>query len=244
MTIVSPTTNERVVRTLLLTGMFAIFGGYFLYDGYVGYPKKNLQKAVEALQPVPDQLPPIDPTMNKQRHAEIVAELKANPRTMRADLVRRLGEPPWRNPAGDELRYFGPAGVIIVKLVGDRVQDAVFQPGEKNEAELLVQKVFGFGLSPVALFMILHLFRVIRTKVVLDDRVLAVRGRPEVPVDAITGFNAEQFAKKGFLDVSYAADGHERTLRLDDYVIRDFRPLVDELCRRTGLPHPLPPPKD
>lgn len=241
-TIVSPTTTERIVRTVLLMGMIGVFSGLFLYDGFAGYPKKNLHKAVEALDPVPDELPVIDPGITRAV-AESVSKQVQEQRVTRRDIVEELGQPAWENELGDDLRYFGPGGALVLALTGDLVQRVSFLPGEKREADLLVQKVIGFGLLPAAVFLVFQLLRVITTKVVLSDDGLKVRGRPLISFDAFTGLNAEKYRKKGYLDLAYEDQSREKTVRLDDYVIREFHAIVSEICGRCGFDNPLSSPE-
>ncbi len=240
--IVTPTTSERILRTLGLTALCCVFSGWFLYDGYVGYPAQNLEKAVEALDPVPEQLPTIDPAITNAGVEPWLTDFRQE-RITRADILEHFGPPEWESPARDEIRYFGPGGVLRFSLSGDLLRDAAYVAGEKDDTELAWQRILGYLLVPVALAMILQLLRVLTTRVVLDDDGLKVRARALIPFDAMTGLDAARYRKKGYMDLSYTVDGKPRKVRLDDYIIRDFRPIVTEICERCGLENPLPPPQ-
>ncbi|MEE9296112.1 MAG: hypothetical protein V3W34_14295 [Phycisphaerae bacterium] len=240
--IVSPTTTDRIVRTVGLTAMFAVFSGWFLYDGFVGYPNENLTKAVESLDPVPEELPPINPAITKAATADFTGDLKRQQLSW-ADITSQLGRPGWESVDQSEIRYFGPGGVLRISLSGDRAQDGRYVPGHNDDIELVWQKLLGAVMLPVALGMILQLIRVLTTKVVLTDQALILRARPPIPFDAMKAIDAGKLRKRGSLDLHYSYNEKQKKVRLDDYVIRDFRPIVAEICNRCNFENPLPPPK-
>jgi hypothetical protein len=236
--IISPTTNERIIRTLGITAMFAVFSGLFLYDGYVGYPNKNIAKAVESLDPVPSELPAINPAVTYQSTESFVGEDFAEAKS-RQDLEDVFGAPGWVNSDATESYYFGPGGVLRLELDGDLVRLVEYVPGEKDDVDLSIQKWLGFVLAPFALLMLLQIVRVLMTRVELSDDGLKLRGRKVVGFDAMRSLDATQFRKKGFVDLSYDDNGSSKTVRLDDYVVREFRPIVEEICRRCGFDSPI-----
>ncbi len=240
--IVSPTTNERIIRTFGLAALFGVFSGWFIYDGYVGYPEKNLEKAIESLDPVPDTLPPIDDAVTEAA-AAVWVDRPSDSRHTRAEVVAAFGEPGWESADRNDIRYFGPGGMLAYTLRGDLVADVVYTAGDKNDTELVWQRYLGFGLLPVALGFVLQFVRVVTTRVELSDAGLNVRGRPVIPFDAMKSIEAKHYRKKGFVDLSYSQDGRNKTVRLDDYVIRDFRPMIETICERCHIDDPLPPPK-
>lgn len=237
--IVSPTTTERMLRTLGLLGLFSLFSGWFIYDGNIGYPEHNIKKAIESLDPVPDDLPPIHQDVNQESTESWVFDSTAEPRD-RAEIIEQFGPAGWENPSGDRMCYFGPGGMLTLKVSGDQVLSGDYQPGDKPDSELMWQKLLGAIMLPVALIMACQLVRVITTRVTLDDNGLKVRGRPVIPFDAMTGIDAAKYRKKGFLDLSYTQSGKNKKVRLDDYVIRDFKAMITEICRRNEFDNPLP----
>ena len=72
--IVSPSTNARILRSVITAGVVTVFGVWFLYDGYVGYPRENIVKAIESLNHVPDELPRIDAGVTKKLEEEWAGE--------------------------------------------------------------------------------------------------------------------------------------------------------------------------
>lgn len=241
--IVSATTSERIVRTLGLTAMFSLFSGWFLYDGFVGYPNENLKKAVESLDPVPDELPTMNSAVTKNSTADFVGDLSREQLSM-DDVTSRFGQPGWENAAGSELHYFGPGGNLRITISGGKPQEGVYTSAHSDDIELMFQKLLGATLLPVALIMILQLIRVLTTKVTVTDQALIVRGRPPIPFDAISAIDASKLRKRGALDIRYTLNGQRKKVRLDDYVIRDFRAVVTEICSRCDLENPLAAPKE
>ena len=76
MILISPTTTERRIRTVAITAGAFVLGAWFLYDGYVGYPAKNLSKAAAALNPAPENLPPLNDLISRSVAEALIEELK------------------------------------------------------------------------------------------------------------------------------------------------------------------------
>ncbi len=243
--IVSPTTTERLLRTMAMTAMLAVFSGWFLIDGYITWPAENLTDAVEALDPIPTPLPTIDPAVTSDIAKRLAAELedkRITPDRMTGeDIIQQLGQPAWQKTEAGETRYvyFGPAGVIDVTLNGDVVDSISFKEGVRDEIELAIQLIFGYGMMPLVAIMLIQLVRVATTKAVLDQQGLRLRGKPLIPFEHMKRLDTALFQKKGIVDVVYTAGNKEKTVRLDHYVLRDFRRIVTEICSRCGFESPL-----
>lgn len=239
--IVSPPPTERILRTLTMTVILAGFGCWFLYDGYIAWPAKNLAAAVQALFPVPDPLPVMNPVITLQAADAALSEFKAAQRYTRGDIVRRLGEPAWSGNVEGTTHawYFGPGGVLKVALTGDLVKSIGFQPGTHDESELHWQKILGFGMIPFACFAALRLIRDLTVRVRLDETGLTPAGGPTIPYSAMTALDAARYRKKGIVALTYELNGSRRTIRLDEYAIRDFRDIVRAICERRGFEVPF-----
>ncbi len=74
------------------------------------------------------------------------------------------------------------------------------------------------------------------------DRFPGAKGAMElvmlVPFEALTEMHAEQYARKGWVDLDYEVEGNAGTLRLNDYKIKAFPEIVAETCRRKGFEDP------
>lgn len=243
--IVSGTTTERIVRTSIVTVMFLGFSAYSFYDGYVGYPKQNLTERLRTdfAAAAPQTLPPISEKVVEG------AETDIQPGSPVSGLADQFGIEPLKHtdPASRAESYylFGAGGHIKVTTARGEITKAEFLKGPKHtEADLLAQKVMGIGVGLVGLIMFAHWLRVILTRAELNDEGLQLRGRPFVPFSAMKAFHAADFRKKGWMDLEYEVGGASRTVRLDDYVIKKFNPILDEICARTGLPDPRPAPAE
>ncbi len=236
--IVSGTTKERIVRTLILTGWVGVFGGWFLLDGVSGYPKDNLEKAVAELVPLPEQTPEIHPDITKES-VERFAETFKSSRLTQRELIEDRGEAGWTSPRHDELRYFGPGGQMIVTLAGDLVTGVEFQDGAHTETDLDAQLYLGAVLLAIAAVMMIQTVRVLMTRVELDDSGLKMRGRAVIPFSAMTELDTEDYRRKGYLDVIYKDGDKSGSVRLDDYVHRAFRPIVSTICEKCGFENPI-----
>lgn len=238
--IISPSTNARILRSVVTAAVVTVMGTWFLYDGYIGYPRENITKAIESLNPVPDELPRIDAGVTKQLSEDLAAELHEG-RLARALVYERLGEPAWLNEAGDDARYFGPGGMLGVSFKGDVVEDLFFNEGVKDDIELMWQKLLAGLMLPIGFILILQTLRVLTTKFVLDDNGLTLGGRRAIPFDAMTGLDASKFRQRGFVVLQYSVNGLSKRARLDDYVIRDHRAIITEICTRRDFENPLSP---
>ncbi len=243
--IVSGTTVDRIVRTCAITLMVVLFCGWFLYDGHVAWPRENLEKAVQALEPVPDELPEMNDAVTPAAATALLEEMEqkrgTSERLTRGDVEKRFGAPGWeqRKDGRVELYYFGSAGALRLQLRGEVVADGAFVDGYHDHVELMTQLIFGYALLPFAAIMLIQLVRVLRTRVVLSDEGLRIGRRPTIPFEAMTGLDASAYRAKGYVVLKYQEQGRERQVRLDSYVIREFSTIVSEICRQRGFENPL-----
>jgi hypothetical protein len=230
----SRTTLEHVIRKGILTMMVAGFAIAFAYDGLYGYPHKNLKEALRNLDPKPESEPPINPAVTSKS----VAWIKKG--TLLKDVVARFGEPGWRTPGGSKVYYFGPAYTLTLTTSANLVLDVEGREAkDKTAYDLMVQKVLAVILTVIAVPLIIHYVRVLTYKARLTEAGLKLTGKPFVPLDAMKSLDSSDYQRKGWVDIAYALDGVDGTLRLDDYKIRQFRPILAAICQRKGFELPL-----
>lgn len=240
----SQTTTERKVRTAAFMILFLGAGAWFLYDGLIGYPNQNLAAAFTALQSegIIDEVP--DPLPDVINRGVTAAYVRALPAPIDIASVRTaVGDPGLTAEDGGKVCYFGPGGVLILTVDGARVIDHrwVAAAHDHDEGEQRNQVYLGSALVALGLVWVFVLVRVLRTRVALTDAGLTIGGAAPIPFDAMTGIRAERYAKTGRLDLDYTIDGRARSIRLDNYVIREFRPIITAICERKGFDNPLPP---
>lgn len=263
--IVSGTTTERIVRTALLLLIFGGLSVWSFLDAYVAYPRENVTKELESKGiAATNPLPAIHEEVTAERYkvAESPGQGKAgnrdpgvesldkllqrldikSPATLGA-IVDRVGVQPFRHD--DKAMFFGPGGFMQFTVSGDQLKSYGWTDGpEYTETDLFIQKCQAFGLAPVGLLLLIQLIRVLRTRATLSDEGLTLRGKATIPFGAMTGFSSDMYERKGWLELDYSLDGGKGAVRLDNYVIKEFRPIIEAICERAGLENPLPPPED
>jgi hypothetical protein len=94
----------------------------------------------------------------------------------------------------------------------------------RGELDIRIQKLLGFGLTPLGVFAgVWFLYRSRGSYRLTADDVLHVPGHPPVPASAVTELDKSRFDKKGIVYVKYAlpdATGAAATgsITLDDFV--------------------------
>jgi len=242
MRIESGPTKERKVRTLLLAAFCAGMAGWFAYDGWVGYLAKNIQEHRDQLSPeerakVPH--PKIYPTVTKQS----VAGAKEATKKIDADAQRKALQALYGGPPSFEddkaWYYFGPAYRVKVILKNGKPRKIITQAAEKTMGEIRSQKALAIILGVVSLLLLLHLIRVWRTHLVLDDDGLRLGRIGPIRWDQMESLNCDRFQKKGWVDLLYSNNGTERRLRLDEYHLAGFDEVIAALCSRKKFEDPV-----
>jgi hypothetical protein len=231
-------TLEQIVRKGILVLMVVGFAIAFAYDGYVRYPQKNLDEALRSLDPPPKARPPIHPGITSEATRGIAdGEIRRL-----QDVVDRFGPPGWKRTDGltTEHIYFGPAYVMKLTTTSGVITGKEFsESAYKDESAIYMQKVFAAGLMVLAVPIVLHYIWVLAYRVCVTGQGLKVTGRPFIPFERMRSIDASRYKDKGWIDLFYRLDGKERTLRLDEYWIREFKPVMTEICHNTGIGNPL-----
>lgn len=111
----SGTTGERRTRVLIFLVMCTAFTLWFAYDGFIGYPGKNLEWARQALPQQPSSLH-ADPRVNSANLAELARQSKT---LERSELEKLLGPPAVEQTR--ELRYLGPDLAVTVRVENGKI---------------------------------------------------------------------------------------------------------------------------
>jgi hypothetical protein len=127
MHIESGSTGERRTRVLIFLVMCVAFTLWFGYDGLIGYPKKNLEWARQAL---PERLPDLraNPRINDANLGELERMAagrkdQASHEVTRQQVENLLGPPVFEQKK--ELRYVGPDLAVTVRLDEGKVFEVV-----------------------------------------------------------------------------------------------------------------------
>lgn len=229
--IISGTTRERKARAAFMTAMLIGLASWFFYDALIVYPRKNIEAVRDALVPRPDILPRIDPAIKPS----VKDSLQSG--DLLSSVISRLGAAGWQHE--NEYRWFGPNGSLRVIADGSTVGEVEWIRG-KNDT--VAQVWIGSSMAVLGLAMLLRLIHVWRTRVVLDDGGLKIGGKSVIPLDAMTEIDPARYQEKGWIKLAYADGDRRRSVKLDDYVIEQFRPIVNAICEHKDWPDPLPPP--
>jgi hypothetical protein len=99
---------------------------------------------------------------------------------------------------------------------------------KKSDFDILLQRLIGFALTPVGLFLLFKFLRESRGELKLDGDVIYVPGHPPVPIPSITAVNNVRWEKKGIAIFDYRlADGTSGRFKIDDFVF--VRPPTDAI---------------
>jgi hypothetical protein len=225
----SGTSTERIIRSLLLCVLVDVFAMYFLYDGYVGYPRKNAEQLTKLIGLPPEQAPVPNDTVTAERGRALAETVRAGGDL--GTLSGELGPPGLRQ--SDAAFFVGPGGWLKADLRGDMLVSARWYDGPHSEADQSIQRIIGWLLVAGGLAAMLNLIRVIMTRAQLSEAGLQVTGHRPIPFEAMTGLRHSDSSGVGVLE--YTASGQSWTLRLDPYIYRQADEIARVIADRKGF---------
>ncbi len=232
--IVSGTTTERIARTTLVTVLVSGFAIWFLWDGYVRYPRDNARQLLESLGLDRNQTLTINPKLTTAEARRLMGAVRNRAPYDEAEAV--LGDPAIEH--GDQAYYLGPGGHLRLRVASGRVAAIAWIDGVHSEMSQALQRWLGYVLGLFGLILLVRFVRVVTTRVSLTDAGLKVRGHPTVPFSAIKSLRRERSGKIGLIDLGYEVNGQKRVARLDNYVINKYDAVLTAICEQTGLADP------
>lgn len=100
-----------------------------------------------------------------------------------------------------------------------------------SDTDILVQKILGYGLPPVAILLMARWWYRSRGRVRLDPHdTLHVPGRDPIPLASMTSMDDSLWERKGITSIDYTTSDGERRVRLDDFVYQ--RGPIDKIHDR------------
>ena len=230
----SGTTGERTIRATVMALIVVTLSVYFLYDGYVGYPRENVVLFAQTMG-VEFDAGKVDQTLTQKRAEGIVAQIDKGDSAK--ELFNALGEPHLK--MDNKIYYVGPAARIQATILNGRINAIVVDLAQHKESDIFLQKLLGFGLAPFAVILAVQFIRVLTTRVVLTDAGLQVGRGKTIQFDAMTALDSTKYPRTGYVDLVYEDAGQTKVQRLDNYVIKEFQPLIEALCEHRQFPNPL-----
>ena len=234
--IVSGTSTERVVRTLLLMLLIDGFTVAYLWDGYVGYTRQNANEFVRLLGLPSNATPSINSTLKASEAQRIAQVIKAGDDLSAVTAV--LGKPSLEQ--GGDAYFLGPGGWLKVQLTGNRIANVTWTNGPKTESDQQWQRWIGYSLAVVGLIFAVRLALILTTRLTLSDDGLWMRGQRLIPFDAITALRADPAGRSGCVELEYSRLGRLNRLRLDAYAYKELPRMVAAICERKGFVNPWP----
>lgn len=226
----SGTTMERWLRAALLAVVINGFAAAFLWDGYFGYARENVESLVKSLGLSVEPLPAFNPNLT----AELARESLDRQATLPA-----IGEPALT--VGEDAYFFGPAGYIKAHRERGKSASLEWVDGPAHSAtDLMYQRWIGYALGVLGLVALGHLGRVATTRAVLSDQGLAIRGKRLITIEAMHGIRDKR-TTGGTLEIEYRDGEAARSVELDSYVYRDRDAIVEAICEAKGFDNPLQP---
>lgn len=245
MTRTSGPNRERIVRNGIFLLMCVGMGGWFAYDGWIGYLDEN-QEVNRELLPVEIRdkanASRVYPNANSNVVREVVEKTKNAPfDEQRSKLESLLGGPPTLE-AGGSLYYFAQDGILKVGERGERVffGDEPFLTSEKHHTltSILTQKLFGVAVGLVGLYMLVFLWRVVSRRAEVSDAGLTLNGGKPIPFESMKSLDDSEFRKKGRIYLECEGTTPPRVL-LDEYHFAEFDQIIAAICEKTGFNDPV-----
>ena len=234
--ITSGTSTERAVRAILLMVLVGCFTVAYLWDGYVGYARKNATELVRLLGLPTEAAPPTHAQLSAAEGRRLAQQARSGEEL--SVITSVLGKPGLEH--GGDAYFLGPGGWLKVQLAGNRIASVFWTDGPKTEPDQQWQRWIGYALAVGGLAVGVHLALVLGTRLTLSEGGLKIRGRPLIPFDAITALRSGPSVPAGCVEVEYSLEGRSQRLRLDRYVYKRLSEIATEICERKGFPNPWP----
>lgn len=240
MRIESGVTKRALLRQGMVVGLLLVFAAWFGWDGWVGYPKTNMEDAKKNFPVVPEGPVGQSAEVTQESVQQFKDQLKDSSHPlMIADLNRKWSDPQYLGAAeangggGKAAFYVGTCGWAKVAMSGDAVTDITWQSASNNASSILVQKLLAAALVVGAMIPLGILLGRMSGKYVLDDKGLTLSGGQPIRYEQMTAIDLADLQKKGLVRLKYKNDkGQDATAVLDEEMIEKFEDIVLNLCEK------------
>ena len=238
-TIVSGTSLERIVRTVLLMVLIDGFAVAYLWDGYFGYAKENERELSRLLGLSSDtSLCCANPILTANEGRRIAQAAKVGDELSTVTFV--LGGPNFH--LYRDVYFLGPGGwlKVEIELLEGRIENVAWTDGPKTESDQQWQRRIGYALAVGGLIAAVRLALALTTRLTLTDDGLWIGPQRLIPFDAITALPPDPAGRLGCVELQYTRLGRLTRVRLDRYVYKRLPEIVTQICQRKGFPNPWP----
>lgn len=224
--------TERIVRSLLLFLLGAVFAGAFLLDGYFGYAENNVRQLVKQLGLPDSPLPSANPKVTADAARAMVESAGKNSHP--SDWTKRFGAPALERDG--ENYHLGPGGYLRLRIQGARVVKAEWFNGIHSETDIAMQCWIGLTLSVFSAGFFVNLVRVARFRVVVSEAGLRIGGSPVIPFHVIRGIRRDPASLTGRTSLECENGGERKAVVLDAYYVKRVDEVVAAVREGAGLP--------
>lgn len=116
--------------------------------------------------------------------------------------------------------------------------------GFHGEMDILIQKLIVIGLALGALVAIWWYAHCQKRRAIADDAGLSPEAGVLIPWDAITRVDNTRWKRSGIVDVTYMLNGEEKITKLDDYLLDNLPPVLNEVAVRATKAQVIMPAED
>lgn len=200
----APACRSYAIRIVICLLMVLSFGGWYAYDGTIGYPS-----SVERL---------IDHS-RKDENTRGRMEIKLT-KLSPAHKAIWVSFTNW-NQTDPEAR----------QLLDEMFHD---EEGWHSDLDIKVQKILAGVLGLIALGVGYWLYSYNHKHVALDETALVVPGSGRVELASVTGIDDMRWEKDQLFEVHYTAGATAKTLRLDSFDWDQLNPIREALLQTKG----------
>jgi hypothetical protein len=124
----------------------------------------------------------------------------------------------------------------------DTVVKSTSTEGWHSGFEIQLQKYLTYALGVISIGAIIWFFRCQRRRAIADENGLSTEPGLIIPWSDITKIDNTRWKKMGIVDVEYSGtDGRIHRTSLDDYLLDDLPPVLNELSVRADKAQFIPP---
>ena len=200
----APACRSYAIRIVICLLMVLSFGGWYAYDGFIGYPTK-VEQLIEHSR------------KDENTHGRMEIKLaKLSP----AHHAVWVSFSTW-NQADSETR----------QMLDEMFHD---EEGWHSDLDIKVQKILAGVLGLIALGVGYWLYSYNHKHIALDETALVVPGTGRVELANVTGIDDTRWEKDQLFEVHYTTGAASKTLRLDSFDWDQLNPLREALIQAKG----------
>lgn len=247
MRIESTVAKRALMRQGIVVVVLLAFGTWFGWDGWVGYPTKNMNEAKGNFPVVPAGDVPQYGAVTAESAKDFQSQIGVDParQITLTNLTRTWNKPAYlgaadaagaTSPGSPRVAFFvGTYGWAKATLAGDGVTHIEWRDADKDYSAIAVQKLLASLLAVGAMIPLGILLSYMSGKYILDDEGLTLPGNRRVLYNQMTAIELADLQKRGIVRLTYQNDkGQQAVAVLDEEKIAKFEEIVLNICEKKG----------